>query len=112
MASRKIKPHEVAQLASANLGDLTVENCENIVGLDGIAVIINSSQTIMKLQKDDIAKIFTGQVADWSEVGGNAGSIHVYARDDKSGTYDTFSSLVLNNQQLVSTAKRYEDTKI
>jgi len=111
MASRKIKPHEVAQLASANLGDLTGENCENIVGLDGIAVIINSSQTIIKLQKDDIAKIFTGQVADWSEVGGNAGPIHVYARDDKSGTYDTFSSLVLNNQQLVSTAKRYEDSE-
>jgi phosphate transport system substrate-binding protein len=111
MASRKIKDKEVEQLASKNLGDLTLLGSENIIGLDGIAIIINASQPITKLQKEDIAKIFTGQISDWSAVGGNPGPIHIYSRDNKSGTYDTFSSLVLNNQQLAGTAKKYEDSE-
>jgi phosphate transport system substrate-binding protein len=49
---------------------------------------------------------------DWSQVGRQPGPITVYARDDKSGTYDTFKSLILGSSPLVGMAKRFEDSNL
>lgn len=108
MSSRKIKPDEVRVLAS--LGDMTAIGSEHVLGLDGIAVIVNTGNPTQSLRVDQIAQIFSGAVTNWSQVGGNPGSITVYARDDKSGTYDTFKALVLGSNALVNTAKRFEDS--
>jgi phosphate transport system substrate-binding protein len=109
MASRKIKSEDAAQLAS--LGDMTSADCEHIVGLDGIAVIVNRANPVRTLSKDQIAQIFTGTIGNWLQVGGTDGAIHLYARDDKSGTYDTFRSLVLGDSPLALSAKRVEDSR-
>ena len=47
---------------------------------------------------------------DWSLIGGKSGKINVYARDEKSGTWDTFKGIVLGKSALISSAKRYEDS--
>jgi phosphate transport system substrate-binding protein len=107
MASRKIKTEEVAQLAG--LGDMTSPACEHILGLDGIAVIVSRKNPVRTLGKDQIAQIFTGALGNWRQVGGSDGPINLYARDDKSGTYDTFKTLVLGNASLAPNAKRIED---
>jgi phosphate transport system substrate-binding protein len=109
MASRKIKPEEVAQLASQ--GDMTSPACEHILGLDGIAVIVNRGNPVRALAKDQIAQIFSGAIGNWLKVGGPDGAISLYARDDKSGTYDTFRTLVLGNASLSASAKRIEDSR-
>lgn len=110
LASRKIKPEELQQLSS--LGDMTARTSERVLALDGIAIIINGNNPVSKLTKDQIAQIFSGEIKNWSQVSGSDGSINVYARDDKSGTYDTFKSLVLGKERkLVGTAKRLEDSK-
>ena len=109
MSSRKIKAEEAAQLAS--LGDMTSPVCEHIVGLDGIAVIVSRKNPVRMLAKDQIAQIFTGAITNWLQVGGADGAIKLYARDDKSGTYDTFKNLVLGNAPLAPTAKRIEDSR-
>jgi len=109
MASRKIKPEEVAQLASQ--GDMTSPACEHILGLDGIAVIVNRGNPVRALAKDQIAQIFSGAIENWLKVGGPDGAISLYARDDKSGTYDTFRTLVLGNASLAASAKRIEDSR-
>jgi phosphate transport system substrate-binding protein len=109
MASRKIKPDEVANLSS--LGDMTSPASEHVLGLDGVAVIVNRANTVASLSTDQLAGIFSGQIADWSGVSGSGGGIKVYSRDDKSGTYDTFKSLVLGNRSLVSSATRLEDSR-
>jgi phosphate transport system substrate-binding protein len=108
MASRKIAPDEIAKLSS--IGDMTSPAAEHILGLDGIAVIVNQANSASSLTKDQLAAIFSGATADWSSVGGRGGSIQVYARDDKSGTYDSFKSMVLKSGSLVSSARRYEDS--
>jgi len=108
MSSRKIKPDEAAKLAS--MGDMTSAGNEHIVGLDGIAVIVNASNPLNDLSKEQIKRIFTGEAADWSQVGGSHGAIKVYARDDKSGTFDSFKSMVLAGAPLVSSATRFEDS--
>jgi phosphate transport system substrate-binding protein len=109
MSSRKIKAEEVAQLAS--LGDMTSPACEHILGLDGIAVIVNRKNPVRTLAKDQIAQIFEGAIGNWLQVGGSDGAIHLYARDDKSGTYDTFRTLVLGSAPLATSAKRAEDSR-
>ena len=110
MASRKIEDGEQAKASAAGLGDLTSLNAENVLGLDGIAVIVNKSNPVTTLTKDQIARIFSGELTNWSAVGGNPGPIKVFARDDKSGTFDTFKSLVLKKAALVSAAERLEDS--
>lgn len=109
MASRKIKPDEVANLSS--LGDMTSPASEHVLGLDGVAVIVNRANSVSTLSIPQIAGIFSGETADWSGVGGSAGQIKIYSRDDKSGTYDTFRTLVLGSKNLASSAARIEDSR-
>ena len=109
MASRKIKAEEVGRLAG--LGDMTSPACEHILALDGIAVIVSRKNPLRVLAKDQIAQIFTGTIGNWQQVGGAEGAIHLYARDDKSGTYDTFKNLVLGSAPLAPTARRIEDSR-
>ena len=109
MSSRRIKAEEVAQLAS--LGDMTSPACEHILGLDGIAVIVSRKNPVRTLAKEQIAQIFQGTIGNWLQVGGSDGAIHLYARDDKSGTYDTFLTLVLGNAPLAPSTKRVEDSR-
>jgi phosphate transport system substrate-binding protein len=107
MASRRIKPEEAVKLSS--LGDMTALASEHIVGLDGIAVIVNSSNPVNELSKDEIMHIFTGELTNWPK-GASHGLIKVYARDDKSGTFDTFKTLVLSGKPLVQGAQRFENS--
>ncbi|MGD0547990.1 MAG: substrate-binding domain-containing protein, partial [Terracidiphilus sp.] len=109
MASRKIKPEEAAKLTT--LGDMSSITNEHILGLDGIAVIVNASNPADRFDKDKIMRIFTGEITDWSQVGSLSGPIKIYARNDNSGTYDTFKSLVLAGKPLAVGAQRIEDSK-
>lgn len=107
-SSRSIKKEEAQSLS--RFGDMTSPAFEHVVGLDGLAVIVNKANTVQALTKDQIAKIFTGQVSDWADVGGIAGPIHIYARDDKSGTFDTFQHLVLGKDKINDKAMRFESS--
>jgi phosphate transport system substrate-binding protein len=108
MASRRIKPDEAAKLSS--LGDMYSPASEHVLGLDGIAVIVNAANPVSALEKDQVMKIFTGDITDWSQVSAFHGAIKIYARDDKSGTFDTFKSLVLTGKPLAPGAQRFEDS--
>jgi len=85
---------------------------EHVVGLDGIVVIVSPKNSVAKLSLQQLQAIFSGAVSDWSQVGGTPGPINVYARDAKSGTFDTFKTLVLDpgKQKLVGSAKRLESS--
>jgi phosphate transport system substrate-binding protein len=109
MASRKIKSEETSKLTT--LGDMSSAANEHILGLDGIAVIVNAANPAGQLDKDKIMRIFTGEITDWSQVGSFSGAIKIYARNDNSGTYDTFKSLVLAGKPLAAGAQRIEDSK-
>ncbi len=109
MASRRIKTEEAAALAK--LADMTSPACEHVVGLDGLAIVVNRNNAVASLSTTVIGKIFTGEISDWQDAGGAPGPIKVLARDDKSGTYDTFKALVLGKRQLVAGAARIEDSR-
>ncbi len=82
LSSRGLKDEEV----SGGLVGTTV-------ALDGIAVIVNANSKVADLTVEQIAKIFTGEITDWSEVGGDAGVISCIGREAGSGTRDGFESI-------------------
>ena len=82
LASRALKDEEKA-------GGLT----ETVVALDGLAVIVTAGSKVEDLSVEQIAKIFTGEITDWSEVGGEAGKISCIGREAGSGTRDGFESI-------------------
>nr|MBX2804600.1 substrate-binding domain-containing protein [Hyphomicrobiales bacterium] len=88
-SSRPIKDSERQALIDAGL---SVN--EHVLALDGLPVIVSPSNPLDRLTLEQVAQIFAGKITDWSQVGGNPGAITLYARDDKSGTYDTFENLV------------------
>ncbi|MCW9089387.1 MAG: phosphate ABC transporter substrate-binding/OmpA family protein, partial [Gammaproteobacteria bacterium] len=107
MSSRPIKEKEVTKLA--HLGRMDAPGSEFVLGLDGIAVIVHPDNPLSHLDKETLRQIFAGELQDWRQLGGVPGPIQIYARDDKSGTYDTFKSLVLGKRSpLVQSAQRFE----
>jgi glucose/mannose transport system substrate-binding protein len=110
MSSRQMRPDEAKQCAAAGLGDMYSPACENVLGLDGIAVVVHRNNPVSALNKQQLADIFSGKTTDWSQVGGTAGPIYLYAPDENSGTLDTFKSLVLGPRPLSTRASRFEDS--
>ena len=107
MASRPIKDTEAGALAA--LGDMKRAASEHVIGLDGVAVIVPVANPIAKLSRADLRRIFSGEASTWSVFGGANRVIKLYARDSKSGTYDTFADLVLKGVPL-GAATRLEDS--
>lgn len=108
MSSRRIKSGEAASLHP--LGNMLSPSSEHVIGLDGIAVIVNAANPVSSLTVSQLKDIFSGRTGSWSAVGGGSGGIAVFARDDKSGTYDTFKTLVLDTAPLAANARRFEDS--
>lgn len=82
--------------SSRNLKDSELEAgaVENVVAVDGIAVIVDKDNTVTDLTSDDLAKIYKGEVANWSELGGNDEAIVVIGRENGSGTRTAFEELL------------------
>jgi phosphate transport system substrate-binding protein len=108
MASRRAKPAEVASLAGQ--GDLTSPANEHVVALDGVAIIVNPSNQIPRLNVAQVRSIFAGKIGSFNLVGGPNKPVQIYRRDDKSGTFDSFKSLVMDGSPIVSSAKAFEDS--
>ena len=82
-ASRGLKDEEKASGA-----------VENIVAIDGIAVITNKSCSIKDVTSKNLAKIYSGEITDWAELGGEEQPIIVIGREAGSGTRDAFEELL------------------
>ena len=89
------------------------ETAEGLEGtpyaIDGIAVVINPSNTVENLTQEQIQKIYTGEITNWSEVGGADAPITVLTREDGSGTRSAFMEIV-GLEEIASTASECKDT--
>lgn len=113
MMSRPVDDKEVQTAITAGLPDLRAPGSEHVLALDGLLVVTSPQNPIGSLTMDQLAAIFSGKISDWSALGLPAGGIDVYARDDKSGTFDTFNALVLKPRKLAlkSDAARLESSE-
>ncbi|WP_028693617.1 phosphate ABC transporter substrate-binding/OmpA family protein [Pseudomonas cremoricolorata] len=107
-ASRPISDDEAHALRAR--GDLRAASSEQIIGLDAVAIITHPDNPLTRLSIEQLAQVFSGQVQRWEQLGVSGGEIHLYTRDERSGTFDTFNGLVLLPAQrpLASSARRFE----
>src|SRR5882724_10939597 len=101
MSSRRAKSSEIGA-ATAKGRNMK----PTIVAYDGIAVIVNSANPIKGLTKRQVEQIFTGDVSDWSAVGGNPGKISVYTRNTSSGTYSEFKELAMKKRDYAGSSQK------
>lgn len=97
MASRKIKDTEVTN-AQAN----GINPVEHMIAKDGIAVIVHPANPVKNLTLEQLQKIYSGEIRNWSEVGGNDEEIAAIARDSSSGTQEFFTEAVMGDVELRS----------
>lgn len=83
LSSRELKDDETAKGATAHT-----------VALDGVAVLVNPANGVEDLSVEEISKIFTGEVTNWSEVGGTDGPIAIIGREAGSGTRGAFEEII------------------
>ncbi|MFK3770520.1 substrate-binding domain-containing protein [Pseudomonas putida] len=109
-ASRPINDAEVRQLKA--LGNLRAAGAEQVIGLDGVAVFVHPDNPLPQLTTEQLAHIFSGRIQYWEQLGLAGGPIHLYARDDRSGTFETFKALVLepHRSELAQQAQRFESS--
>lgn len=67
---------------------------ENVVAIDGIAVIVDKENSVTDISAEDLAKIYKGEITNWSELGGEDEAIVVIGREAGSGTRDAFEELL------------------
>ena len=86
-SSRKLKDEEAEKLEAT------------VVGLDGIALVVNPANKLEDISLDDLAKVYSGEITNWKELGGDDKSIVVIGREDGSGTRDGFESIVMGDKE-------------
>ena len=101
MASRPAKPEEIKAAKAKNV---TLK--ETTVTYDGMAVIVNEANPIKGLTKRQVEQIFTGEVADWSAVGGSSGAISIYTRNTSSGTYSEFKEMAMKKRDYAPSSQK------
>ncbi|MCR4419048.1 MAG: phosphate ABC transporter substrate-binding protein PstS family protein [Clostridia bacterium] len=77
------------------------------IAKDGVAVIVHPSNPVSALTKEQVKKIFTGQITNWKDAGGGNAPIVVHSRTVPSGTYDFFVEAFLDKEEVVKTAKQH-----
>lgn len=97
-------------LASRNLKDEEKANLdETVVAIDGIAIVVNTKNTVSDLTVEQIAGLYTGEISNWKDVGGSDAPVVCIGREAASGTRDGFESITKTaekckySQELTST---------
>jgi len=101
MSSRRAKSTEISAAAAKG-----VQMKPTIVAHDGIGVIVNAGNPLAGLTKRQIEQIFTGEITDWSAVGGKPGKISIYTRNTASGTYADFKELAMNKRDYAGSSQK------
>ena len=101
MSSRRAKPTEVSAAMAKG-----INLKPTIVAYDGVGVIVNEANSIKKLTKKQVEQIFTGDVTDWSAVGGAPGKISIYTRNTSSGTYSDWKELAMKKRDYASGSQK------
>lgn len=96
-SSRKIKIDEQHKIESTGK-----KLNEVIIAYDALSVIVNPENKISKLTREQIEDIYTGEIKNWKEIGGDDLEIIPYSRETSSGTYEFFKESVLENKNYVN----------
>ncbi|MEM9045832.1 MAG: phosphate ABC transporter substrate-binding/OmpA family protein [Pseudomonadota bacterium] len=110
MSSRQMKDSEAALLAPKGGGDLRGTDYEHILALDGLVVVTHPDNPLSSIDFEELPYVFSGEVTNWSQLGGPNQEIVIHAQISNSGTFDTFESLVMDpvGEEVSAAAQRFE----
>jgi phosphate transport system substrate-binding protein len=77
------------------------------IGKDSVAIVVHPSNSITGLTLEQVAKIFSGEITNWKDVGGRDAAIRVITREEGSGTRETFETYVMTPYQKETAAKAF-----
>ncbi len=101
MSSRKVELIE--QGAAQAKG---VKFFPTMVAFDGIAVVVNEKNPVNKLTRRQVEQIFSGDMTDWSAVGGKAGTVSIYTRNTSSGTFKDFKIMAMKRRDYAPSSQK------
>lgn len=101
MSSRRARPTEISAAAARG-----VQMKPLIVCFDGMAVIVHKDNPLKDLTKRQVEQIFTGDVTDWSGIGGAPGKMSVYTRNTSSGTYSDWKDLAMKRRDYAPSSQK------
>ncbi|MCS6823049.1 MAG: phosphate ABC transporter substrate-binding protein [Cytophagaceae bacterium] len=93
MASRAMNDNEVKYFINSRKKII-----EKVIAYDALAIIVNKSNPIEFLSLEQLSKIYSGEITNWADLGGENMEIKVISRNAKSGTYDFFNKLILKGR--------------
>ena len=93
--SRFMKPDEYQKAVAAGKAPVPFSIC-----MDGVCLIVHPSNSVRQLTKEQVKKIYTGQITNWKELGGADLPIVAISRDTSSGTYEVFHQLAVDSEKL------------
>ena len=99
MSSRRITQDEARALRADGAGSMVSPDQERIIAVDSIVVVAHSSNPVDELSKEQLAGIFSGQITNWSELGGPDRDINVINHNPDSASYDYFMSYLFGDQR-------------
>lgn len=91
-ASRELKSEEQTRVVA------------HLLARDGIAIVVHPDNAATGLTKDQVVKIFAGEITDWSQVGGTSGAITIIAREEGSGTRSAFEEMIMGETLITAKA--------
>ena len=94
MASRRIRPAEARRLRDSGAGNMIDLRQEHVVAVDSIAVIVHPNNPVDTLSLEALDRIYSGQIVNWSQLGGPNEPIRAFGRDEGSGTGQVFESRI------------------
>ncbi len=97
MSSRRITQDEARALRADGAGSMVSASQEHIVAVDSMVVVTHPSNPVQQLTREQLAAIFSGQLTNWSELGGPDREINVIAREEGSASYDYFMSYLFDD---------------
>ncbi len=98
MSSRDLKNEEKLKLQEKQI---QIEEIN--IAVDALAVIVHPENKVEQLTREQLEKIFTGEIVNWKELGGEDLKIVVYSRENSSGTYEFFKEHVMSKKNYAST---------
>ncbi len=99
MSSRKAKEEEITACKAKGINLV-----EHSVCRDMLCVLVNQSSPITNLTKAQVADIYTGQIKNWSEIGGTPGPISIYTRNTSSGTYKDWQKMAMEGRDYAASS--------
>jgi phosphate transport system substrate-binding protein len=99
MSSRAIKMGEKIAFEETKKGLK-----ETVIGFDALSIIVNPTNKVSQLTREQLEGIFTGKIMNWKEVGGEDLKIVPYTRESSSGTYEFMKEYVLDRKEFTNTA--------